>query len=199
MECANGIMSSLYPDYSFKIFEEEHVSPEFLKDVDIVAFPGGVGNSDTYYGFFQRKKANMIAEFVEGGGRYLGICMGAYWAGPEYFDLLQNIKTEQYIKRPDSDVKRSFQGTAPVVWNGVSEQMYFYDGTAFIGDCNNFKTVATYINGDPMAIIQNRVGLIGCHPESEYSWYNKPYIEKYWHHGRHHTLLKNFVDKLMAS
>lgn len=199
MDCANGIMSALYPDYSFRIFQEDHVCPEFFQDIDIVAFPGGIGDSDKYYGFFKRKKANMIADFVERGGRYLGICMGAYWAGPEYFDILHSIKTEQYIKRPEADVRRSFEGTAPVIWNGEQEQMYFYDGTAFIGNRNLFRTIATYTNGDPMAIMQNRIGLIGCHPESEQSWYEKPYLVPHWHQGRHHNLLKQFVNELMSA
>ena len=60
-----------------------------------------------------------------------------------------------------------------------------------------FNTIAKYSNGDPMAIIQDRIGLIGCHPESEESWYDKPYLKDHWHRGKHHNLLLDFVDKLM--
>jgi hypothetical protein len=76
--------------------------------------------------------------------------------------------------------------------------MFFYDGCALIGDESKFTTVARYANGDPMAIIQGRVGIIGCHPESEESWYKTPYsyIKDHWHHGDHHKLLLGFVDKL---
>ena len=48
-----------------------------------------------------------------------------------------------------------------------------------------------------MAIIQNNIGLIGCHPESDEYWYDKPYLKKYWHNFIHHKLLLDFVDKLM--
>jgi hypothetical protein len=77
--------------------------------------------------------------------------------------------------------------------------MYFYDGCALIGDNTKFKTIATYANGDPMAIIQNRIGIIGCHPESEQWWYEKPwqYINKHWHEKRHHKLLLEFTNELM--
>ena len=34
-------------------------------------------------------------------------------------------------------------------------------------DESKFQTIARYKNGDPMAIMQGNVGLIGCHPESE--------------------------------
>ena len=49
--------------------------------------------------------------------------------------------------------------------------MFFYDGCVFDGDQDRFHTVARYSNGDPMAIIQGNVGIIGCHPESEEFWY----------------------------
>jgi hypothetical protein len=73
--------------------------------------------------------------------------------------------------------------------------MYFYDGCAFVGD--NMDVVATYSNGDPMAIIQGRIGLIGCHPESEQWWYDKKYLEPHYHNGVHHKLLLDFVNELV--
>jgi hypothetical protein len=49
-----------------------------------------------------------------------------------------------------------------------------------------------------MAIIQGRIGLIGCHPEAPLYWYEKPwqYINKYYTNGKHHKLLLNFVNEL---
>jgi hypothetical protein len=75
--------------------------------------------------------------------------------------------------------------------------MYFYDGCAFVSKPHKQKTIATYANGDPMAIIQKRIGLIGCHPESSLSWYRQPYLKDHWHEFRHHQLLLNFVNDLM--
>ena len=69
--------------------------------------------------------------------------------------------------------------------------MYFYDGPAFIN--GRFKTVATYANGDPMAIVQGNIGLIGCHLESEASWYLKKNMQAHWHAETHHHLLLRFV------
>jgi len=68
-----------------------------------------------------------------------------------------------------------------------------------VGDQRKFETIATYANGDPMAIIQNRIGLIGCHPESEPHWYQSySWMKKHWHNGHHHNLLLNFVDAIMS-
>jgi len=139
----------------------------------------------------------MLAEYVEAGGKYIGICMGAYWAGPWYFDLLEGIDVVQYIKRPYAEIKRSYATVANVVWDDESENVFFYDGCTFIGKNEAFETVAWYANGDPMAIVQGNIGLIGCHPESQRHWYDRKYLRKHWHEKKHHALLKKFVDSLL--
>jgi glutamine amidotransferase-like uncharacterized protein len=200
-DCVDGMTQSLSDHYKIKIFGVDECNSTTFKKTDIIAFPGGIGDANSYDSFFRRRAQNAVAEFVERDGRYLGICMGAYWAGSYYFDLLNGVEPVQYIKRSTSDIKRSYATVASVVWNGKPENIFFYDGCALIGDSKKFNTVATYANGDPMAIIQNRIGLIGCHPESTKYWYETPYqyINQYWHNGHHHNLLLNFVDELMQS
>jgi hypothetical protein len=66
-----------------------------------------------------------------------------------------------------------------------------------VGDETTFRTIARYVNNDPMAIIQGNIGVIGCHPESLEYWYDKKYMEKRWHKGHHHELLLGFVDELV--
>ena len=202
-QCCFGVMRALSPKYEIKIFRVDDDLDEVLNDVDGVVFPGGIGDSDSYHDFFTRSKANKIAAFLSRGGRYIGICMGAYWAGSRYFDLLDNVDAVQYIKRETAEIRRSYGTVAQVKWNRhkpdqSTELMFFYDGCTFVGD-GEYELVATYLNNNPMAIIQGNIGLIGCHPESEEFWYDKPYqyINKYWHDCRHHKLLLNFVDKLM--
>jgi glutamine amidotransferase-like uncharacterized protein len=199
-DCVKAMVDVLSVNYNIKIFGEKELDDDsFFNDLDVIAFPGGIGDSDSYPDFFTRTRANRIARFLDGGGHYLGICMGAYWAGSRYFDLLTDVDAVQYIKRPNAKVRRSFGTVAEVEWEGLKEHMYFYDGCALIGDETKFETIARYANGDPMAIIQGRVGLLGCHPEAPLYWYEKPwqYINKHWNDGRHHSLLLNFVNKLV--
>ena len=199
LQCCNGVIGALSPYYRFMLFNENQCEGKTLDDVDMVVFPGGVGDSDSHHRFFRdRKKIKFITEYVRNGGRYLGICMGAYWAGSEYFNMLQNADAVQYITRPRTDTRRPHPKAIDVTWLGQKENMYFYDGCAITGDPAEFKTIATYANGDPMAIIQNRIGLIGCHPESEPFWYQEhSWMKTRYHGGRHHQLLVNFVNTLM--
>jgi hypothetical protein len=199
IDCCNGMIQALSSQYKIKIFLTDECTSKTFENVDIVAFPGGIGDASSYDKFFRRRAQNAVADFVANGGRYLGICMGAYWAGSYFFDILDGVDAVQYIRQPDADIKRSYSTYAPVIWNGQPEDMFFYDGCALVGDSTKFHTVATYANGDAMAIIQNRVGIIGCHPESQKYWYETPreYISSKWHDGRHHTLLLEFVNELM--
>ena len=202
-QCCDGVKRALSPNYEIKTFTIDNDIDEVLNDVDGLVMPGGIGDSDSYFDFFTRTKANKIANFISRGGRYVGICMGAYWAGSRYFDILDKVDAVQYIKRETAEIHRSYGTVAQVKWNRLKpnqsvEIMFFYDGCTFIGD-GNYETVATYLNNESMAIIQGNVGLIGCHPESEEFWYEKPYqyLSGYYHDGRHHNLLLEFVDKLM--
>lgn len=191
VDSANGIIKSLTSQHSFKLFSQDEVEPSFFDDVDCVCFPGGFGDADR---FDRLLKWNYdgVRNFVKSGGRYLGICMGAYWASKHYFNLLEDVEVEQYYKRPNSCTRRPHPKAMPVQWLNSNERMYFYDGPTFIG--NNMDVVARYSNGDPMAIIQGTVGLIGCHLESEQWWYDKKYLQPFWHEGIHHNLLLNFVN-----
>jgi glutamine amidotransferase-like uncharacterized protein len=197
VQSGNGIMQALSSHYTFKIFTRHDLEDDFFDDVDMICFPGGLGDASSF-DFLTKENGNRIKKFMKRGGAYLGVCMGAYWAGSEYFDLLNNVDAVQYITRPKTDTKRPHAKNIDVVWNDVPEKMFFYDGCALVGDESKFQTVARYANGDPMAIIQKRIGLIGCHPESEKHWYdNYIWMHGKYHKGNHHRLLLNFVDDIM--
>lgn len=198
-DCVDGMIAALSGEFQIKTFDEKEFHAGTFDDVDILAFPGGIGDADRYYAYIKRREGNAVADFVARGGKYLGICMGAYWAGRNYFDLLDGLEPVQYIKRPGADVRRSYATVAPVTWDGKPKTMFFYDGCTFEGD-GRCQILARYANDEPMAIIQKRVGLIGCHPESEASWYDQfKYIRRHWHKGEHHQLLLAFAKKLLRA
>ena len=199
VQSGNGIIRALQSHYNFKIFGKNELEKVFFDDVDMIVVPGGLGDASSYETAF-RYNAQPVRDFVAQGGRYLGICMGAYWAGSHYLDILQDVDAEQYICRPETDTHRPHAKNLDVHWNHVSQKMFFYDGCALVGDTNKFRTVATYANGDAMAIQQNRIGLIGCHPESEQFWYDSySWMRGRYHGGKHHGLLLDFVDQMFVT
>jgi len=198
VQSTNGVMNALSSHYNFKLFSKNEVENGFFDDVDMVVFPGGIGDSDSYDIILKNNK-DVVVDFVTRGGKYLGICMGAYWAGKDYFNILDKVDAVQYIRRPNTCTRRPHAKNMPVMWRNQPCNMFFYDGCAIVGDENSpYETIATYSNGDNMAIIQNRIGLIGCHPESEQFWYDGySWLKGKYHNGTQHELLLNFVNELM--
>jgi len=115
IQSGNGIIKSLESEYNFKIFTRHELDDNFFDDVDMVAFPGGIGDADSFDYLFKQNR-NVIRKFVEKGGAYLGICMGAYWAGKDYFDILDGVEAVQYIRQPNTDTRRPHAKAIDVTW-----------------------------------------------------------------------------------
>ncbi|CAF4262123.1 unnamed protein product, partial [Adineta steineri] len=120
-----------------------------------------------------------IRKYVKNGGRYLGICLGAYLAGSEPgFDLLPGSgDTDQYITSKDAVVTSEIDTVVPLLWRQKLRHVYFQDGTRFDLDQTAAPTeiLATYTNGEIAAAVQHygqgRVGMIGPHLEADEEWY----------------------------
>jgi len=196
VQSSNGIIKALDGHYHFKLFSKNEVEDGFFNNVDAVAVPGGFGDADSYDSLF-KYNGRTVKKYIKSGGRYLGICMGAYWASSLYLNILDNVEAVQYLKRPGTDTRRPHAKNMSITWRGEPMNMFWYDGCALIGDGDK-EVIATYSNGDAMAIIQNRIGLIGCHPESEQFWYDSySWMNGKYHNGTHHKLLLKFVNELM--
>jgi len=195
VQSCNAILKSLKGHYNIKLFSKNTVEDNFFDDVDMVLMPGGIGDSETFHTLF-KNNAKRVIKYVADGGRYLGICMGAYWAGSHYLKILDGLDTVQYIKQPNTDTRRPHAKDMKVYWYGVPMTMFFYDGCAIVGDYSKMEVVAKYANDDVMAAIQGKIGLIGCHPEAEQWWYDSySYMKGKW--TSRQDILLEFVDKLM--
>ena len=189
-DSVNGVIAAMSSLARIKIFTKHKVTDGFFNDVDLVVFPGGDGEATAFRSAL-KDNLNDVRGFMQRGGKYLGICMGAYWADAYYVNLLQGTRCVQYIKRPRADIRSSYGTVAAVNWQGQDKRMYFYDGPTYVGGA--FHTLASYANGDPMAVVQGSVGLIGCHLESQQHWYSKKVLQPHWHQNTHHRLLWQFV------
>ena len=202
LDSASGFVDAMGKDHNCSYFDETKLDDRFLNKFDMVVFPGGIGDSNIFE-YILRDKIEIIQNFVERGGKYLGICMGSYWAGSNYFNLI-TPEPVQYIKQKNALTKRSYGTVLPVIWEDKNEHMFFYDGCTFEGNMENATIISTYDDHDgptyhwPAAIIENNVGVIGPHPESNEYWYDSwSYMPQFWHRGRHHKLLRKFVTKLI--
>lgn len=196
VECASALFDVCQKKYETIFLNYNSLNESNLKKVQCIAFPGGLGDADNF-DFLLRSKKNLIKKYVKNGGKYLGVCMGAYLAGRHYFDLLDGMDSLQYTKRKNSEIKHEKETVIKILWKRKYYDMYFYDGCSIIGDKSKFKTYAYYQNGDSMATIQKNIGLIGCHPESPLSWYEDIFLKHKWNNGKNHKLLLNFIKDLL--
>ena len=196
IQSAHGIIRALYEHFQIDCIGRHQLRDKILKKYDLMIVPGGLGDSDTWHNILEPFN-DSVQSYINKDKKYLGICMGAYWAGSYYLNLLKGVEPVQYIKRKKAEVRRSYGTVVEVDWLGNKEHMYFYDGCSFMNRGGKYDVIATYDNNDAAAIIQNNVGAIGPHLESDVYWYSKPYMKSYWHEYRHHELLLNFVFALM--
>ena len=195
----NAIMNALQSHHTFKIFTSHRMPYDnFFDDVDVIAVPGGVGDVDTFDKVMKHHK-DTIRDYVVNGGHYLGICMGAYWAGSKYLDLVKGRDCVQFMGRPGSKTKRPHPKDLEVDWLGKEEKIYWYDGCSIVGS-GRMDIVSTYANGDVMAGCQGRVGLIGSHPEADENWYScHSWMKKKWQPEKtsNWDLLLDFTNELI--
>jgi hypothetical protein len=137
VQSGNGVMQALGNYYRFKLFSKNSVEDCFFDDVDMVALPGGFGDAASFATLLKANQSR-IKQFVQQGGHYLGICMGAYWAGSHYFDILDSVDAVQYLARPNTDTRRPHAKNISVTWQGSPINMFWYDGCALVGDHSKF-------------------------------------------------------------
>ncbi|GAA1299338.1 BPL-N domain-containing protein [Pseudonocardia xinjiangensis] len=174
---------------------------EVLDSAVLYAQPGG-GNS-VKRAFRQMKRfAPTIIDYTQSGGRYLGICMGAYlagtWAG---FGFLPD--TDQFITSAGADVRTSRDTVVAVDWRGVRRHMFFQDGTVLTPPASGSggAVLARYAsNGEIAALVapfgRGKVGLSGPHPEASQEWYRSNGLTN--PDGIHYDLGCDLVDSLMG-
>ncbi len=214
IDCADGLRDVLDKsgEYTTTLvgpssLPKKELTAELLYSADCLVIPGGTGDASKF------KKSNLksikkdLQEYIHEGGNYLGICMGAYFADRNYFNLLsKNTRAVQYVKRKDSTIKHEKRAIVTVSWYDEEKSMYFHDGTAFVPSLFSRKIsgdiIATYQNGDAAALIQKNglgnVGIIGPHPEAQKWWfYVQPKIKNRWLDCIQHQLVLDFLKKLL--
>ncbi|MGW3604814.1 BPL-N domain-containing protein [Micromonospora sp. NPDC005161] len=154
--------------------EERQISRSTLAEAAVYAQPGGDDVNRAWRRM--RDHAQDIRDFVNGGGHYLGFCLGAYLASADPGFGLINGRVNQYISTDGASVDSTDDTVIEVRWRGRARHMYFQDGPTFeLRPGAPGDVLATYDNGAAAAVVTTfgagRVGLVGPHPEADRSWY----------------------------
>ncbi len=178
--------------------EELELTAETLAGATIYAQPGGgtLGRAWTR----MRHSREPIRDYVHGGGRYLGFCLGGYLAGATPgFGLLPG-DTDRWIDTDGASVDHDGDALVDVRWGGRSRTLFFQDGPHFLLDRSGPATVlGHYPNGAAAAVVApfgaGRVGVVGPHPEAGPDWFADAGLPAH----DAHDLGWQLIDEVMAS
>ncbi|WP_264172428.1 BPL-N domain-containing protein [Burkholderia sp. AU31624] len=155
--------------------EKLKITPAVLAGAALYVQPGGGQDIPGAAASIGKRSINAVRHYVSNGGRYLGICMGAYLAGDPGFGLVAG-ELDSEVGRPGSTLHGIEDTVTPVVWRGRKRWIYFQDG-AMLPAARGAVVLATYPNRDIAAATyrygKGRVGLVGPHPEADESWYRE--------------------------
>lgn len=133
-----------------------------------------------------------LRNWVAGGGKYLGFCLGAYLAGTPGFSFLpQGDNTNAEIDQHGAQVKTGKNTIIQVDWTfhtgklagQTKEQwMFFQDGSTIVGsNTTGIEVLARYANNQNIAATvspfgKGWVGATGPHPEADQSWCKPSFV-----------------------
>ncbi|MCB9548031.1 MAG: hypothetical protein H6706_19615 [Myxococcales bacterium] len=120
--------------------------------------------------------ARRIRAFVAGGGRYLGICLGGWVAGPWMNDTVPALdlldgEVDAFTRTPRD---HTTDQVIPVTWLLPSQQrrVYFQEGPYFEA---RGTVYARYSDGSVATLLadfgRGKVAVSGIHLEAEADWY----------------------------
>lgn len=119
-------------------------------------------------------QVTLLRRYVADGGRYWGLCAGAYFAGATIDDAgkVEGLK----LFRGDTEPYSGYAArTERVRWGGAWRWMYLQDAPRFaLRPDADVDVVATYREGAPAAIVarygRGWISLSGPHPEATKEW-----------------------------
>lgn len=178
-EAVAHLLNQAEPDLAVTFVgpEDTALTEDLLATATVYAQPGGNGTVEDAWSAVG-KDADLIVDYVQGGGRYLGFCMGGYLAGTgPGFGLLPG-QSWQYIATDGADVRSDVDTVVEVDWEGEDRWLYFQDGPSFtLFDDADATVFATYVANDEIAALvapsgAGRVAVSGPHPEATADWFS---------------------------
>lgn len=181
-DCSESVKRALLrldPTYQIDFVgadEPIDITAQTLARYDLYVQPGGGQDIPAALDSLGDARVEAIRNYVAQGGRYLGLCMGAYLADENNFGLIPQALDSE-VGRPGFEVTTLDDAAVRVTWAGKPDHAFYQDGPYFPTPrtTTRYKTLATYHNGDVAAARyayeKGVVVLSGPHPEAGQAWF----------------------------
>lgn len=174
-EAAGRIAASL--KLPIRYIEPGSFTAKTFSNAAVYVQPGG-DDSLNIKEALSAKEISTLKNYVKTGGRYWGLCAGAYFAG-EILDDEGKVEGLKIIPGDAEPYMRSCKACVELVtWQGHKRQMYLQDAPRFrlLADAKVIP-IAYYNNGSIAAFMtdygKGKVAVSGPHPEADHSWFDK--------------------------
>jgi glutamine amidotransferase-like uncharacterized protein len=188
---------------SVKFVSDLHKLPGLLEHAAVFIIGGTDDDLDPLIADFTPAIKQAVQEYVRGGGRYLGICGGAYLAGTGYRENGRYVPLLDLVPAEPSEFAAGnyAEQIIPIRWLGATYPMYFQGGPAFdLTAPARVRIIAKYADGQAAALIgsygRGKVAAIGPHPEADSSWTDHLPRAEHWVSTRH--LLVQLLRQMLA-
>lgn len=165
-------------EYGFAVIKVDHgniVSNLATNPGAFYMHGGGGEDVDGTFAFYSSAEKTAIINHVKTGGHYLGVCMGAYLAGPEGFQFLASHDPSVTANENEADISEK---SVSIIWtNGKTIKMYVQSPTRFTRAAlgADGEVLATYEDSGNIAALvrpfgSGSIGLSGPHYEADSTW-----------------------------
>ncbi|KAJ3382965.1 hypothetical protein HDU92_004483 [Lobulomyces angularis] len=160
----------MFSSYSWtvKTTTFNQIANDLTADINLYVQPGGNLDVGEMFSYFSSDDVNALQNYVKNGGKFYGICLGAFLAGRDYFGLYNESVQEKVdftiAKTPKffvlNESRELFTEEPPELGKGkpgVANNIY---GT--FEDSSILSKIVDFGKG--------KVGLMAAHPEATSSW-----------------------------
>ena len=183
--------------------EERALDAAGLATVTLYVQPGGHDDVGLAMEQLGKPATDAISAWVrDDGGRYLGLCMGAYLAGSNPgMGLLTPGDTAGYAGTPGSLVDGSEEAVIVVDWDGEVRHQFAQEPAVILeSGVEGERVLSRFTNGAVNALVRpvgaGAVGVVGTHPEATADWFS-PELAEQDSDGLDHEQAVQLVDAVM--
>jgi glutamine amidotransferase-like uncharacterized protein len=155
------------------------IAPALSGQPAVFVIPGGE-DAHVRAENWDRRAVAAIRAFVQRGGTFVGVCLGAYWAADWNGEMRKGEGRFEPLGLVDAHVTAHTPGRradryVTLNWQGQTRKVYYQDGPQFsLRPGAAARVLATYGNGEAAALLsrfgRGRVALSGAHVEADRSW-----------------------------
>jgi hypothetical protein len=151
--------------------------PGRLNGAAVLVIGGTTGDLETFRKSFPAKAVDAIRKYVREGGRYWGVCGGAYVAAETFVGSDGPVEGLKLIPASAEDHSDDLEARLEtVLWRGKKTVLYLQGSPKFVlADGKADVEVIAQFDDDSVAALQcacgkGKVAVSGPHPEATKSW-----------------------------